>query len=164
MACSFARAHSGKMQAHLAFLRLSATGSAAHSERQPKTTRLGMACTIRRYRFTNRSHMSTSPSARTDDADVVPFKAWFILALMTLESIIAIIDRQAISALKTTLKAEFLMNDSGYSYLVNAFLIPYALFYPICGALVDRYGSRRTLSAFVTIWSLATLACGFARS
>lgn len=96
--------------------------------------------------------------------DAVPFKAWVILALLTLESIIGIIDRQSISALKTTLMAEFHTNNAGYSMLVNAFLIPYALFYPICGWLTDKFGTRRTLSAFVIIWSAATLLCGVARS
>lgn len=103
------------------------------------------------------------PPAATQ-VDTVPFKAWLILGLLTLESIIGIIDRQSISALKTTLMAEFNTDNAGYSMLVNAFLIPYALFYPICGALVDRYGTRRTLSAFVVIWSTATLLCGIARS
>jgi len=105
-----------------------------------------------------------APLTVTKPADEVPFKAWLILALLTLESIIGIIDRQSISALKTTLKAEFMMGDQGYSYLVNAFLIPYALFYPICGALVDKFGTRRSLSLFVMVWSAATLACGFATS
>ncbi|MES3020275.1 MAG: MFS transporter [Pseudomonadota bacterium] len=100
----------------------------------------------------------------TPAPDAVPFKAWLILALLTLESIIGIIDRQSISALKSTLKAEFAMGDPGYALLVSAFLIPYAIFYPICGYLVDRFGTRRTLSGFVIIWSAATLACGAARS
>jgi len=108
--------------------------------------------------------MSSPQQHERHPDDAIPFKAWLILALLTMESIIAIIDRQAISALKTTLKAEFAMSDAGYAYLVNAFLIPYALFYPICGALADRYGTRRTLSACVVIWSLATLACGMANS
>jgi MFS transporter, ACS family, hexuronate transporter len=107
---------------------------------------------------------ASQPQTSTEVQDVVPAKAWFILALLTLESIMGIIDRQSISALKSTLKAEFMMTDVGFSYLVNAFLIPYALFYPICGYLVDKYGTRRTLSAFVIIWSAATLACGVARS
>ncbi|TRW17326.1 MFS transporter [Glacieibacterium frigidum] len=97
-------------------------------------------------------------------ADRIPAKAWAILVLLSLESIIAIIDRQNISALKTTLKSVFSMTDTDYSYVVNAFLIPYAIFYLICGHLVDKYGSRRTLSVFVIIWSSATIACGFAKS
>jgi ACS family hexuronate transporter-like MFS transporter len=107
---------------------------------------------------------SKTADAAIAPADAVPFKAWVILALLTLESIIGIIDRQSISALKTTLMAEFHTDHTGYSLLVNAFLIPYALFYPICGALTDRFGTRRTLSAFVIVWSAATLACGIAGS
>ncbi|QBE61921.1 MFS transporter [Pseudoduganella lutea] len=106
---------------------------------------------------------STATTAAAPD-DTVPFKAWIILALLTIESILGIIDRQSISALKTTLMAEFGTDNAGYSMLVNAFLIPYALFYPVCGALVDRYGTRRTLSTFVILWSSATLLCGVARS
>jgi len=94
----------------------------------------------------------------------IPAKAWAVLLLLSLESIIAIIDRQNISALKTTLKTVFAMTDTDYSYVVNAFLIPYAVFFLICGHFVDRFGSRRTLSVFVIIWSTATIACGFARS
>ena len=108
---------------------------------------------------------ATIASPRADARpDTIPVKAWFVLLLLSLESIIAIIDRQNISALKTTLKTVFTINDMQYSYVVNAFLIPYAIFYLICGHLVDRYGSRRTLSVFVIIWSSATIACGFAQS
>lgn len=109
-------------------------------------------------------HSPQETAAAAGAQDSVPVKAWLILALLTLESIIGIIDRQSISALKATLKTEFMMGDQGYAWLVNAFLIPYALFYPVCGMLVDRFGTRRTLSAFVIIWSAATLACGVARS
>jgi len=102
--------------------------------------------------------------ASTSLRERVPGKAWLILALLSLESIIAIIDRQNISALKTTLKGVFSMTDTDYGWLVNAFLIPYSISYLICGALVDRFGSRRTLTAFAIVWSAATIACGFARS
>lgn len=108
--------------------------------------------------------MSTDADKVNTVDERIPTKAWAILLLLSLESIIAIIDRQNISALKTTLKTVFQMNDTQYGYVVNAFLIPYAIFFLICGHLVDRFGSRRTLSAFVIIWSTATIACGFARS
>lgn len=94
----------------------------------------------------------------------IPGKAWFILLLMTLDYVLATIDRNNVSILKTTLKAHFALTDADYSLLVSAFLVPYALFYVICGRLVDRYGSRRTFTAFVIVWSLATILSGLARS
>jgi hypothetical protein len=87
-----------------------------------------------------------APTTEPPAEDLIPLKAWLILALLTIESIIGIIDRQSIGVLKATLKGEFQFGDLEYSYLVNAFLIPYAIFYIICGSLVDRFGSRRVLS------------------
>lgn len=95
---------------------------------------------------------------------VIPFRAWLILALMTFDYVLGMIDRNTVSILKTTLKAEFSLTDPQYSILVTAFLVPYAIFYPICGRLVDRFGSRSTFTAFVAIWSLATIAAGFAQT
>lgn len=112
------------------------------------------------------SSVAVTKSAEGDEPapDLIPLKAWLILALLTIESIIGIIDRQSIGVLKTTLKGEFGFGDVDYAFLVNAFLIPYAIFYIICGWLVDRFGSRRVLSICVVIWSGATLACGIAQS
>jgi MFS transporter, ACS family, hexuronate transporter len=90
--------------------------------------------------------------------------AWGVLALMTIDYVLGIVDRNAVSILKTILKAEFSLTDTDYSLLVTAFLVPYAVFYVVCGRLVDRFGSRATMTAFVGIWSLATVASGFATS
>ena len=35
------------------------------------------------------------------------------------------------------------MNDDGYAFIVNIFLICYAVMYPISGILVDRFGPKR---------------------
>lgn len=94
----------------------------------------------------------------------IPVAAWWILILMTVDSILGMIDRNAVSVLKPTLKQVFSISDSQYGLLVTAFMVPFALFYVLTGRWVDRYGSRITLTLFVTIWSLATIAAGFAQS
>lgn len=94
----------------------------------------------------------------------VPLFAWWILALSSLDSILGMIDRQAVAILKATLKTVFEIDDSQYGLLVSAFLIPYAAFYIVCGRLVDRWGSRKSLTLFIIIWSLATVLMGFART
>lgn len=83
---------------------------------------------------------------------------------MTVDSILGMIDRNAISVLKPQLKAEFGLNDSDYALLVTAFMVPFALFYAITGKWVDRYGSRVALTSFVAVWSAATVASGFVQS
>lgn len=94
----------------------------------------------------------------------IPWAAWWILLLMTMDNVLGMIDRNAVSVLKTTLKQVLSINDSEYSILVTAFMVPFATFYIICGRLVDRYGSRVTLTIFVSIWSLATVATGLSDS
>src|SRR5207237_1867839 len=80
------------------------------------------------------------------------------------DSILGMIDRNAVSVLKTTLKGVFRIDDTHYALLVTAFMIPFALFYVITGRWADRYGSRITLTAFVLVWSAASIACGLAQS
>jgi len=92
----------------------------------------------------------------------IPLAAWWILVLMTVDSILGMIDRNAVSVLKTTLKGVFRIDDTHYSWLVTAFMVPFALFYVITGRWADRWGSRRTLTAFVLVWSAASIWCGLA--
>ena len=46
--------------------------------------------------------------------------------------------------------------------LVNIFTFCYAGAYVATGWLADRIGPRVALFWFITIWSLATIGCGFA--
>jgi ACS family hexuronate transporter-like MFS transporter len=69
-------------------------------------------------------------------------------------------DRQTVSVLKTTIKAAFGIDDSGYALLVNAFTACYAIAYIGSGWVVDRIGARKALALFVVGWSLVTVGCG----
>jgi ACS family hexuronate transporter-like MFS transporter len=94
----------------------------------------------------------------------VPIMAWYVLALMTVDNVLSQIDRNAVSILKTTLKQEFELSDTDYGILVTAFLVPFAVFFVICGQLVDKFGSRVTLTGFASVWSLATIAFAMSNS
>lgn len=89
---------------------------------------------------------------------------WLFLALLFGSTLLNYIDRQTLSVLKPTLALEFEFSNKQYSWLVTVFLVPYIAMYLLSGPLVDRYGSRRSMAWFVGVWSLATLAAGFARS
>jgi ACS family hexuronate transporter-like MFS transporter len=91
-------------------------------------------------------------------------RSWLLLALLFGIGLLNYLDRQTLSILKATLKGEFALTDTHYSWLVTAFMGPYILFYVISGRLVDRFGTRASLGAFVTVWSFANLLCGFAQN
>lgn len=89
---------------------------------------------------------------------------WLILLLLLAAGFFNYFDRQTLSVLKTTLKTEFAMGDADYALIVNVFTACYACAYIGSGWVVDRFGPRAALTAFISLWSLATVGCGFARS
>lgn len=91
-------------------------------------------------------------------------RRWWILALIFCAIVLNYIDRQILSILKPTLKAEFGFDDRGYAMLVNVFTVGYAVMYPLAGWLVDRFGPRRVMLAGIFTWSLACVGAGVTRS
>lgn len=91
-------------------------------------------------------------------------RRWVILALIFVAMVLNYVDRQIVSVLKPTLKAEFAIDDRGYATLLNAFVFCYASAYAVAGWLVDRYGARRMMFGGVLAWSGASLLCGFAQT
>ncbi|OAM89151.1 MFS transporter [Termitidicoccus mucosus] len=93
-----------------------------------------------------------------------PNYRWLILGLLIFIGYLNQFDRQTVSVLKTTIKAAFEIDDSGYALLVNAFTACYALAYIGSGWVVDRIGPRMALTLFVFVWSLVTVGCGLAHT
>src|SRR3982751_258621 len=91
-------------------------------------------------------------------------RRWVILALIFGAIVLNYVDRQILSILKPTLKAEFGFDDRGYATLVNVFTVSYAVMYPVSGWLVDRFGPRIVMGMGVVGWSLACIGGGFSRT
>jgi ACS family hexuronate transporter-like MFS transporter len=89
-----------------------------------------------------------------------PNYRWLLLGLLIVIGYLNQFDRQTVSVLKTTIKAAFAIDDSGYALLVNAFTACYAVAYIGSGWVVDRIGPKAALTLFVTVWSLVTVGCG----
>lgn len=93
----------------------------------------------------------------------LPRRSWLLLALLFGIGLLNYLDRQTLSILKATLKGELAMTDTHYSWLVTAFMAPYILFYILSGRLVDRFGTRISMSVFAGVWSLANILSGLAQ-
>jgi len=94
----------------------------------------------------------------------LPRRSWLLLALLFGIGLLNYLDRQTLSILKATLKGEFALTDTHYSWLVTAFMGPYIVFYVISGRLVDRFGTRVSLTVFTATWSLANVLSGLAQN
>jgi ACS family hexuronate transporter-like MFS transporter len=109
---------------------------------------------------------ATEPGAR----QVAPFRATFskpslvfLVALLLGETTINYIDRQVVSVLAPTLRAEFALSNAQYAMILNAFLGTYAIAYAFAGWALDRLGISRGLSLAVTWWSIAGALTALAR-
>jgi MFS family permease len=89
--------------------------------------------------------------------------AWISAIVVFIVTAIATADRMAIAMLVGPIKHEFGIGDFQVSLLVGlAFTLFYILFLLPIGWAADRWSRRKVLALCLIIWSLATIACGFA--
>lgn len=73
-------------------------------------------------------------------------------------------DRQAIFSMFPSLKADLGLSDNQLGLTGAVFLWVYAIGCPIAGQLGDRYSKRLLIITSIVIWSIVTIATGFAQS
>ncbi|MBL8213392.1 MAG: MFS transporter [Bryobacterales bacterium] len=89
---------------------------------------------------------------------------WWIAGLLFLSTVINYVDRQTLSIVAPQLTKELGLTPVAYSNILNAFLVAYTLMYLGSGVLVDRWGTRIALAAFVGWWSVSNMLHAFART
>ena len=72
---------------------------------------------------------------------------WRIALLLSVAIAISYLDRQALSVAVAAIQRDIPLTNVQFSHLQVAFLLAYAVMYAGGGALVDKLGTRRGLSA-----------------
>ena len=80
---------------------------------------------------------------------------WFYAGLLLLASVLNYVDRQALSILAPTIQRELHISDIRYGYVVQVFLICYAVMYFLSGRIVDAISTRFAEATFLAWWSIA---------
>ena len=93
-----------------------------------------------------------------------PGAATLLLAFMWGAYFLNYCDRQAVFAMFPALKADLAMSDRQLGFVGAVFLWIYALGCPIAGVLGDRISKRLLAVGSLVVWSLVTLATGWART
>ena len=89
---------------------------------------------------------------------------WFVCGLLFFAATINYMDRQVIALLKPVLQSQLGWTEIGYSNIVLAFHVAYAIGLLVMGRVVDRIGTRKGFSLAVLIWSAAAMTHAMARS
>ena len=101
--------------------------------------------------------MNNKTSVSIHQATLLVFFMWFAYFLNYA-------DRQAVFSMFPSLKADLGMSDSQLGLTGAIFLWVYAIGCPIAGQMGDRYSKRLLIILSIIIWSIVTLATGFAQS
>lgn len=106
---------------------------------------------------------TTQPSAQEPTGPSSTAYAIYILILLTAANVMSYADRYIFSIAMPAIQKEFQISDSSLGLIAGpAFTISYLLFAMPLAGLADRWSRRRILAASITVWSLATSACGAA--
>lgn len=89
---------------------------------------------------------------------------WWAAALFTVAAMVSYTDRFILSLLVDPIERELGISDAQFSIIVGA---AFAVFYTAMGVaagwLADRHNRKRMIIVGVLIWSVATIATGFAQ-
>jgi MFS family permease len=91
--------------------------------------------------------------------------AWYVIGVLMLAYAFAFLDRQILALMVEPIKRDLGISDFRMSLLLG---LAFALFYTVLGVplarLADRSNRRNLIAAGIFLWSLATAACGLART
>lgn len=109
----------------------------------------------------------TSPAIEVPlaPAPIGALRAWSVVLVLLILATLASIDRNAIALMIDPIKASFDLDDFQMGLLQGpAFAIFFLIGSLPMGWIVDRFSKNWTIYLAVTLWSLATIACGLAES
>ncbi|MFK7958319.1 MAG: MFS transporter [Lysobacterales bacterium] len=92
-------------------------------------------------------------------------RAWWLVSLLCLSSLLSIIDRKILSLVVDPVRADLLLSDVQIGLLQGlAFGLVYAFAGVFLGTMADRYNRRNLIIFGVVVWSMATAAAGIAQN
>lgn len=98
----------------------------------------------------------------TPPATLAAKRAALLVAFMWVAYFLNYADRQAVFSMTGSLKADLNMSDTQIGLIGAIFLWVYAFGCPIAGQIGDRFSKRVLVVLSLVIWSLVTVATGFA--
>jgi len=88
---------------------------------------------------------------------------WYICGLLFLGTTINYVDRGTIAILAPKLQTTFRWTESDYGWIINAFMVAYAIMMVASGGIIDRVGTRAGYALAMGWWSLAAIGHALAR-
>jgi EmrB/QacA subfamily drug resistance transporter len=89
---------------------------------------------------------------------------WFALYVLCLGSLMIVLDTTIVNVALPSIKDDLGFSKTSLAWVVNAYLLTFGGLLLLGGRLGDLYGHRRLFVSGITLFTLASLACGLATS
>ena len=89
---------------------------------------------------------------------------WLALIVVCIGDLMIVLDATIVNVALPSIKDDLGFSDESLAWVVNAYLLTFGGFMLLGGRLGDIYGARRMFLAGLTLFTLASLACGVANS
>ncbi len=87
---------------------------------------------------------------------------WLALIVLCLGSLMIVLDVTIVNVALPSIREDLGFGETSLAWVVNAYLLTYGGFLLLGGRLGDLFGHRRLFLAGITLFTLASLACGLA--
>jgi MFS family permease len=87
---------------------------------------------------------------------------WFALYVLCLGSLMIVLDVTIVNVALPSIREDLGFSQTSLPWVVNAYVLRYGGFLLLGGRLGDLFGHRRLFLSGITLFTLASLACGLA--
>src|SRR5438128_7776824 len=89
---------------------------------------------------------------------------WLALIVLCLGSLMIVLDTTIVNVALPSIRADLGFSQTSLAWVVNAYLLTFGGFLLLGGRLGDLFGHRRLVLSGITLFTLASLACGLPNS
>jgi EmrB/QacA subfamily drug resistance transporter len=93
-----------------------------------------------------------------------PRKRWWALVVLCLGVLMIVLDTTIVNVALPSIREDLGFTETSLVWVVNAYMLSFGGFLLLGGRLGDLYGHRRLFLLGITLFTLASLACGLAPS
>jgi EmrB/QacA subfamily drug resistance transporter len=91
-------------------------------------------------------------------------KRWLALYLLCLGELMIVLDTTIVNVALPSIREDLRFTEASLVWVVNAYMLTYGGFLLLGGRLGDLYGNRRLFLGGITLFTLASVACGLSGS
>ena len=91
-------------------------------------------------------------------------RRWAALIVLCTGMLMIVLDLTVVNVALSSIQADLGFSEASLAWVVNAYLIPFGGLLLLAGRLGDLFGRRRLFLAGLTVFTLASLACGLAQN